>query len=275
MPDLRATTLVEAPVRTVAGALLDTRLLAASVRGLGVRLSGGSGVLHVGAELQGFVGPVRGRLLVTRADATGVAASLVDGPLPSFELSTDLVETGGGTLVVDCVEWNSPGGPFGRLADIVVGRGLALKILEARAGAVSRRALQMAEAAVVVGAAITRDGLLLVQQRAFPVEAEGKWELPGGRVDPGETEAVALARECVEELGVEVGVGEQIGPDVPLRASLLLRVFSAELAPGSGEPEAREHRAVRWIPVSELDGLDWLPADRVLVPGLKELLSSV
>ncbi|PRY46762.1 NUDIX domain-containing protein [Umezawaea tangerina] len=273
MPDLRATTLVAAPVRTVAGALLDARLLTASVRGLGVRISGGSGVLHVGAELQGSVGPVRGRLVVTRADVTGVSASLVDGPLPSFELSTDLVETGGGTLVVDCVEWNSPGGPFGRLADVMVGRGLALKILEARAGAVSRRALQLVEAAVVVGAAITRDGLLLVQQRSFPAEAAGKWELPGGRVDAGETEAVALARECVEELGVEIEVGDQVGPDVPLTASLLLRVFSAGLV--SGEPEAREHRAVRWVPVSALEGLDWLPADRVLVPGLQGLLSSI
>ncbi|MCS7479805.1 NUDIX domain-containing protein [Umezawaea endophytica] len=272
MPDLRATTLVEAPVRTVAGALLDGRLLASSVRGLGVRISGGSGILHVGTELAGSVGPVRGKLVVTRADVTGVAASLVDGPLPMLALTTDLVETGGGTLVVDAVEWTSPGGPFGRLADVVVGRGLALKILEARAGAVSRRATQLVNANVVVGAAIVRDGLLLVQQRDFPVEAAGKWEVPGGRVDHGESDGEALARECAEELGVQVVVGDQVGPDVPLRAELLLRVFAATL--GSGEPEAREHRAVRWIGPSELDALDWLPADRVLVPGLRALLSS-
>jgi 8-oxo-dGTP diphosphatase len=271
VPELRATTLVEAPVRTVAGALLDARLLASSVTGLGVKISGATGVLYVGASLDGFVGPVRGRLVITRADVTGVSASLVDGPLPSFELSTDLVETGGGTLVIDSVEWTSPGGPFGRLADVVVGRGLALRVLQARAEAVSRRALQLVSASVVVGAAIVRDGLLLVQQREFPADAAGKWELPGGRVDDGESDAAALARECVEELGVDVVVGERVGPDIPLTATLLLRVFAATC---TGEPSALEHRAVQWLPAADLETLDWLPADRVLVPDLQALLSA-
>ena len=272
MPELRATTLVDAPVRTVAGALLDARLLASSVTGLGVKISGGvGGVLFVGAELDGSVGPVHGTLRVTRADATGVSAELVGGPLPVLMLSTDLLETGGGTVVVDTVNWTSPGGPFGRLADVVVGRGLALKVLEARAEAVSRRALQLVDADVVVGAAVVRDGLLLVQQRDFPADAAGKWELPGGRVDAGERDVVALARECVEELGVHVLVGPQIGPDVPLRSNLLLRAFAATLN-GPGEPAAREHRAVGWIGADELADLDWLPADRALVPALRTLL---
>ncbi|GGP60519.1 (deoxy)nucleoside triphosphate pyrophosphohydrolase [Saccharothrix coeruleofusca] len=270
MPDLRATTLVDAPPRTVAAALLDTALLAGSVRGLGVRLAGGP-LLHEGAELTGSVGPVTVTLVVTRADTTGVAAELVDGPLPRLALATDLRPTRGGTVVIDSVAWTSPGGPLGGLADVVVGRGLALKVLRARADAVARRSAQLLTARVVVGAAVVRDGLLLAQQRDYPADAAGRWELPGGRVEPGEDDRAAVVRECAEELGVAVTPGEQLGPDVPLRADLLLRVYAAELA--GGEPEAKEHRAVRWVPPAEVDTLDWLPADRVLLPALRTLLT--
>jgi 8-oxo-dGTP diphosphatase len=210
-------------------------------------------------------------LRVTRADLSGVAAEMVEGPLPSLRLRTDLVVTGGGTMVVDAMEWTSPGGPLGRLADLTVGRGIALRVLQARAQAITRRAGELATARVVVGAAIVRDGRLLAQQRDFPADAAGKWELPGGRVDPGETDADALVRECVEELGVTVRVGEQVGPDVPLKTDLLLRIFTGVLD-GPGEPEAVEHRDLRWVSAEELDALDWLPADRALLPDLRRVV---
>ncbi|MEU5691550.1 NUDIX domain-containing protein [Actinosynnema sp. NPDC020468] len=270
MPELRATTLVDAPLHTVAAALLDARLLTTSIRGLGVRITSAEPLLRVGAELAGSVGPVNGRLVVTRADVTGVSAELVGGPLPRFTLVTDLLHTGGGTMVVDSVEWGSPGGPFGRLADVLVGRGLALRVLQARADAVARRSVELVGARVVVGAAVVRDGAVLAQQRAYPPDAAGRWELPGGGVEPEERDVDAVARECAEELGVVVAVGDRIGPDVPLRADLLLRVYTARLV--EGEPEAREHLALAWVPPEELDSLDWLPADRVLLPALHDLL---
>lgn len=266
MPELRTTTLVDAPLRTVAAALLDARLLTRAVRGLGVRIAGAEPVLFVGATLAGSVGPVNGRLVVTRADTTGVSAELVGGPLPRFSLVTDLLHTGGGTMVVDSVEWTSPGGPFGRLADVLVGRGLALKVLEARAAAVSRRSVELVSARVVVAAAIIRDGLLLAQQRSYPPEAAGRWELPGGRVEPGETDEEAVIRECAEELGVTVTPGEPVGPDVPLRPDLVLRAYTATLT--SGTPTAVEHRATRWLSSTDLPTVDWLPADRALLPSL-------
>jgi len=270
VPHLRATTLVPAPPRTVAAALLDARLLARSVRGLGVRVDPGGPVLHAGAELTGSVGPVRGGLLITRADGTGVSATLVNGPLPKLALVTDLAPAEGGTLVADSVEWTSPGGPLGRLADAVVGRGLALKVLRARVRAVAERSGQLAVAKVVVGAAVVRDGLLLAQQRGYPQDVAGGWELPGGRVEPGEDDHTAVVRECEEELGVTVAPGDQVGPDIPLRVDHLLRVYRADLT--RGEPRALDHPAVRWVSRAELDGLDWLPADRALLPALHALL---
>ncbi|MBW4719240.1 (deoxy)nucleoside triphosphate pyrophosphohydrolase [Saccharothrix sp. SC076] len=124
----------------------------------------------------------------------------------------------------------------------------------------------MVGARVVVGAAVVRDGLLLAQQRAYPADHAGRWELPGGRVEPGEDDRAAVVRECAEELGVTVAVTDPLGPDVPLREDLLLRVYRAELT--AGEPRALDHQAVRWVAPAELGGLDWLPADRVLLPAL-------
>ncbi|WP_229371901.1 (deoxy)nucleoside triphosphate pyrophosphohydrolase [Umezawaea beigongshangensis] len=132
------------------------------------------------------------------------------------------------------------------------------------------RAEQLAAARVVVGAAIVRDGRLLVQQRAWPERDAGRWELPGGRVEPGESDAAALERECAEELDAHVVAGERRGPDVPLKPDLLLRVLTATLV--SGEPRPVEHRALRWITAAELTTLDWLPADRALLPSLRPLL---
>lgn len=257
MPELRASALVDAPVAVVAGALLDTSL----ITGFGVRVPGP--LLCAGDEL---TGPFGVRLTVTRADLSGVSAA---GDF--LELHTDLVLTGAGTMVVDRVGWTSVRGVVGRFADMTVGRGTALRVLEKRSALLARRCAELRSARVVVGAAIVRGGRLLAQQRSFPESHAGQWELPGGRVEPGEKPVDALVRECVEELGVPVVVGERVGPDVPLKRDLVLRIFSAELA--GGEPEALEHNAVRWVTAGELPGLPWLPADRVLVPALQQLLN--
>jgi 8-oxo-dGTP diphosphatase len=127
---------------------------------------------------------------------------------------------------------------------------------------------------VIVGAALVRDGKLLAQQRAWPVEADGQWELPGGRVEPGESDAFALARECCEELDVVIVVGERVGEDVPLPGGKLLRIYAASLVSPGEEPRAVEHRAVRWLGADDLDDVDWLPADRLLLPAFRALLTS-
>ncbi len=125
---------------------------------------------------------------------------------------------------------------------------------------------------VIVGAAIVRSGSVLAQQRSYPAEAAGLWELPGGRVEPGESDALALRRECAEELGVTVRVGSRVGPEVDLPGGSVLRIYAAEMA-GDGEPHPVEHRALRWLTAAELDTVEWLPADRVLLPDLGALLA--
>jgi 8-oxo-dGTP diphosphatase len=123
----------------------------------------------------------------------------------------------------------------------------------------------------VVAAALVRAGRLLAAQRAHPVELAGRWELPGGKVDPGESDAVALARECREELGVDIAVGHQVGPEISTASGLTMRTYVCTLM--AGEPTAFEHSALRWLAAAELADIDWLDADRPLLPHLAALLT--
>ena len=127
---------------------------------------------------------------------------------------------------------------------------------------------------VIVAAVIVVEGRVLACERSAPPEAAGHWEFPGGKVEPGETDAEALVRECAEELGVRVAVGERVGTDVPLaRGRAVLRVFAVRLLDGD-RPRALEHSAMRWLAVDELDSVPWLPADRPIVAELPALLAA-
>ncbi len=100
----------------------------------------------------------------------------------------------------------------------------------------------------------------------------GRWEFPGGKVEPGESEVEALIRECDEELGVLVTVGARVGGDVPLgHGWAILRVYAAELV-GDALPRQLEHAELRWLGADALDTVDWLPADAPIVAALRPLL---
>src|SRR3982751_2115497 len=121
---------------------------------------------------------------------------------------------------------------------------------------------------VIVAAVIITDGRVLACERSAPPEVAGRWEFPGGKVEPGETDQQALARECAEELGVRVEVGERIGPDVSLaHGRAVWRVFAVTLV-GGDQPRALEHTAMRWLSADELDSVPWLPADKPIVAAL-------
>ncbi|MFV2100013.1 (deoxy)nucleoside triphosphate pyrophosphohydrolase [Micromonospora sp. LOL_024] len=126
---------------------------------------------------------------------------------------------------------------------------------------------------VIVGAAIIRDGRVLACARSAPPEVAGRWEFPGGKVEPGESETTALARECVEELAVRVEIGERVGRNVRMaHGRSVLKVYAARLLHGD-EPRALEHSALRWLSATELDTVTWLPADAPIVAALPPLLT--
>jgi len=125
---------------------------------------------------------------------------------------------------------------------------------------------------IIVGAAIIDDGRVLACERSDPPETAGRWEFPGGKVEAGETEVEALIRECAEELGVRVIVGDRVGGDILLgHGRAVLKVYIATLLDGD-EPQLIEHSALRWLAADELDSVPWLPADAPIVAALPELL---
>src|SRR5262249_203514 len=125
---------------------------------------------------------------------------------------------------------------------------------------------------IIVGAAILADGRLLACQRSEPPEVAGRWEFPGGKVEPGEDELEALVRECQEELGAQIRVGERAGEAVPLAQGLaVVGVWRAEIE--AGEPQALEHSALRWLAPDEFDSVAWLPADAPIVAEVAKVLA--
>ncbi|CAN5357828.1 (deoxy)nucleoside triphosphate pyrophosphohydrolase [soil metagenome] len=124
---------------------------------------------------------------------------------------------------------------------------------------------------IVVAGALISEGALLVAQRASPPQLAGLWELPGGKVAAGESDADALARELREELGVEVAVGARLGDDVALSPTMTLRAYLVIQTGGTLHP--LEHRALRWLRSDELLGLPWVPADTAWLAELATALT--
>jgi 8-oxo-dGTP diphosphatase len=119
---------------------------------------------------------------------------------------------------------------------------------------------------VVVCALIERGGLVLAAQRPAGKSQARLWEFPGGKIEPDETPAAALAREIREELQVEITVGARL-PDAVYdygKFAITLVPFRASLRDGV-EPHAAEHEALRWCAPEELRALDWAPADVPIV----------
>jgi 8-oxo-dGTP diphosphatase len=179
--------------------------------------------------------------------------------------------TGSGTRLDEQVEWER--GPFDRVLRRRLRRAVQAH-LDAYTAAVERRALDVVQ---VVGAAVVEGDRVLVAQRSGG-PFDGQWEFPGGKVEPGESDLAALARECAEELGItivpttflgEVLLDGVVGGGPP--GASTLRVWSADLV--GGQPVAHEHAQLRWVRAPELEDLDWIRADRPLLPAVRALLT--
>ena len=120
----------------------------------------------------------------------------------------------------------------------------------------------------VVAALILNNGKFMICQRPENKSRALLWEFPGGKVEAGETKEAALARECREELDIELSVGAVFAestfvyPDISVHLSL----FEAEIV--SGEPKLLEHRDIRWITPEEAHLFEFSPAD---VPFVEKL----
>jgi len=128
---------------------------------------------------------------------------------------------------------------------------------------------------LVVAAAIVDDlvapRLLLAARRSRPAHLVGRWEFPGGKVDPGETPVEALHRELREELGVTVELGEEIvGPDHGtwiITDRHVMRLWFARITAGDPQPLV-EHDELAWLETGSWLTVPWLDADVRIVEEL-------
>ncbi|AZM55316.1 DNA mismatch repair protein MutT [Streptomyces sp. WAC 01529] len=123
---------------------------------------------------------------------------------------------------------------------------------------------------IVVGAALYDQGRLLAARRSAPPELAGGWELPGGKVEPGERCEDALVRELREELGVEAEILERVPGQWPLAKGYALRVWKARLRSGVPEP-LQDHDELRWLAPDQVWSVEWLSADVPAVTAALEL----
>jgi len=207
--------------------------------------------------------PPRSLILRVTVDAHRLPTfDVLAGPVPRCRITLSTASTGNKTLVTVTT-------PV-RGADAPKLRRHLLRVSQLLFGIVT---LAAREQLVVVAGAVIENGRVLAARRSSPPELAGKWELPGGKVDPGETDAGALARELAEELGVTVTVGGRVGGDVDLGDNTVLRCYRAEVV--AGRPAPNEHDAVQWVDAGGLGAVDWLEPDRQVFPDLRPMLSGL
>jgi 8-oxo-dGTP diphosphatase len=125
---------------------------------------------------------------------------------------------------------------------------------------------------VVAAVLVDRQGQVLIAQRPPGKWQAGRWEFPGGKLEPGETEAAAVRRELAEELGIRVDAAERLAdithdyPDRRVAIGLWL-VLRHE-----GEPVGLDGQALRWVAPDSLETCDLLEADLPMLPVLRAAL---
>lgn len=132
--------------------------------------------------------------------------------------------------------------------------------------------------ALVVAAAIVDDlespRRLLAARRSAPAALAGRWEFPGGKVEPDERPEDALRREIREELGVEITLGASVPGPVngawPVHHGHSMRVWLATIVDGAARP-LLDHDGLRWLGPGSWFDVPWLPADMPIVAAIARI----
>ena len=125
----------------------------------------------------------------------------------------------------------------------------------------------------VVAAIIRKGDKILATQRGYG-DFKDWWEVPGGKIEPGETPEEALMREIREELDTEIGIDKflyTVEWDYPA-FHLTLHCYMSSLR--NEALHLNEHEAARWLDKEDIHSVRWLPADEILLPMIVEELET-
>jgi len=126
----------------------------------------------------------------------------------------------------------------------------------------------------VVAALIWDKDRFLICQRPKDKGCALLWEFVGGKVEPGESHEQALIRECREELGIQVSVGNEfmdVTHEYP-DAVVHLTLYEATIV--SGIPQRLEHQDFQWILPDEISQYPFCPADKAILERIQQIVSS-
>lgn len=122
----------------------------------------------------------------------------------------------------------------------------------------------------VVAALLWKNDRFLICQRPVNKARAHCWEFVGGKVERGETDAQALMRECMEEMALEISVGEVFLETLHEYDDIIVDLAVFQCVPLC-EPQLLEHEDMRWITPSEADNFQFCPADEVVLEKLKNI----
>lgn len=125
----------------------------------------------------------------------------------------------------------------------------------------------------VTAAVIERQGEVLIARRKPSSGQGGKWEFPGGTIEPGETPEQCLARELKEELGIEPEVGEFIAQSRVATDGWILELLAFRVRSYKGEARASVHDELRWVEPRDLSSFDLAQADRELLNPILNIIA--
>lgn len=130
---------------------------------------------------------------------------------------------------------------------------------------------------LVTAAVIVNNGKVLIAQRAENQNLAGKWEFPGGKVEPDETPEECLKREIKEELGIEIEVNKFFAESIYRYDTGTIKLLAYEARCISGKDDVYKltaHSQIKWAKPRELENYDFAPADIPIVKKVKEFLFS-